>query len=481
MAVRQSSSGNTMLYALITFVALFIIAAVLAVVFYIKSEEYRTQWELAKEDLNQIANPSEKAALVRIVGKPEQGKTYLGTMQKVVDDLYAFILGQQPSADIPATVKFNEISMKIDVLNKNILGPDLNPAVGLNGVALLKTIEDLKQKLDSTRQQTANLQNINDALQSDLADAAAKAEQDRQKFVAELDQFQTEMNVIRNRFDSLQKSMQDSVTEQVQTFQNRLEEEQAKLRQKQLDLQETEKKLGQTDRLLKDALSKLEAIKPKPDREVQAFQPDAQIIRVDLQNGIVYLDAGINDHVYRGLTFAIYDRNKPVTEEGQNKAEIEVFQVSDQVSAARIIKSDKKNPVVKEDLVVNLIWDRKGTNQFVLAGEFDFNNDGRPDADGAQRIRELIEGWGGRVVDDITVDTDFLVVGTAPSVLQRPTQEDLDTDPLAQQRYELSVQKVQAYDDLLKKANNLGIPVFNQKRFMFLIGYDTLLNKNPSL
>ncbi|HOL32851.1 MAG TPA: hypothetical protein PK052_12825, partial [Anaerohalosphaeraceae bacterium] len=107
MAVRQSSSGNTMMYALITFVALFIIAAVFAVVYYIKSEEYRTQWEQAKEDLNQIANPSEKAALVRIVGKPEQGKTYLGTMQKVVDDLYAFILGQQPSADIPATVKFN--------------------------------------------------------------------------------------------------------------------------------------------------------------------------------------------------------------------------------------------------------------------------------------------------------------------------------------------------------------------------------------
>ncbi|HOL30640.1 MAG TPA: hypothetical protein PK052_01540, partial [Anaerohalosphaeraceae bacterium] len=373
------------------------------------------------------------------------------------------------------------ISMKIDALNKNVLGQDLNPAVGLNGVALLKTIEDLKQKLDGARQQMANLQSINDTLQSDLADAAAKSELDRQKFIAELDQFQTEMNVIRNRFDSLQKSMQDSVIEQVQTFQNKLEEEQAKLRQKQLDLQETEKKLGQTDMLLKNAMSKLEAIKPKPDREVQAFQPDAQIIRVDLQNGIVYLDAGINDHVYRGLTFAIYDRNKPVSEEGQNKAEIEVFQVSEQISAARIIKSDKKNPVVKEDLVVNLIWDRKGTNQFVVAGEFDFNNDGRIDADGAQRIRELIERWGGRVVEDITVDTDFLIIGSAPAALPRPTQDDLDIDPLAQQRYELSMQKVQAYDGLLKKANNLGIPVFNQKRFMYLIGYDTLLNKNPSL
>ncbi|MCI0500026.1 MAG: hypothetical protein L0Y36_10180 [Planctomycetales bacterium] len=483
MAVaRQPSQSNTMLYAVITFVALFIIATVFAVVYYVKSEEYRTQAELAKDDLNAVANPAEKGTLARIVGKPEEGRSYLGTLQKVADDLYSFIIGQPPSTDVPATVKFNEISMAIDSLNKNVLvlGQDVNPAVGLNGVGLLKTIEDLKQKLENTRAEVANLQGINDTLQLDLADAAAKAEQERQKFVAELDQFQTQADQIRNRFDSLQQNMQDSTAEQVKTFQDKLEEEQARLRQKQLDLQETEKKLGESDTLLKDAMTKLEAIKPKPDREVQAYQPDAQIVRVDLQSGIVYLDAGISDHVYRGLTFAIYDRNKPILEEGQNKAEIEVFQVAEQVCAARIIKSDKKNPVVMEDLVVNLIWDRKGANQFVVAGEFDFNNDGRIDADGTQRIKELIERWGGRVTEAVTVDTDFLVLGAEPASPPRPTQDELDIDPMSQQRYELSNQKAKAYTELLDKATNLGIPVFNQKRFMYLIGYDTLLTKNPT-
>jgi hypothetical protein len=481
MAVRPASQSNAMLYALITFVALFIIATVFAVVYYIKSEEYRTLSENDQTKLEEVANRTEQGALTRIVGKPEEGKSYLWTMQKVTDDLYAFILGQQPSADIPATVKFNEISMAIDSLNKNVLGPDVNPAVGLNGVGLLKTIEDLKQKLDTARADSASKQGIIDTLQLDLADAAAKAEQERQAYVAELDQFQAQVDQIRNRFDSLQKNIQDSNAEQLLAFQNKLEEEQARLRQKQSDLQETEKKLGESDTLLKEAMNKLEAIKPKPDKEVQAYQPDAQIVRVDLQNGIVYLDAGVNDHVYRGLTFAIYDRNKPITEEGQNKAEVEVFQVAEQVCAARIIKSDKKNPVVMEDLVINLIWDRKSTNQFVVTGDFDFNNDGRIDADGHQRIRELIERWGGKITDDISVDTDFLVIGSAPAGVRRPTQEELDIDPMAQQRYELSGQKSQSYNKLLQKANDLGIPVFNQKRFMYLIGYDTLLNKNPML
>ena len=479
MAARQASQSNAMLYSMVTFVALFIIAAILAVVYYVKSEDFRTQAELAAEDLRSIANASEKGSLARIVGKPTQGKSYLGTMQQVVDNLYSFILGQQPADNFPATVKFNEISMKIAALNKNVLAEDVNPAIGPNGVALLKTIEELKLKLDNARAEIDNLDKLNENLQIDLDDATDRGEQSRQNFVAELDQFQSEVDQIRDSFDELKTVIDGATAEQIETFQEKVDDGLAKLRQKQLDLQSTEEKLDESDTLLQDALTKLETIKPKPDNEVQAHQPDAQIVRIDSQNGIVYLDAGVKDHVYRGLTFAIYDRNKPIPEDGEGKAEIEVFQVTDQVSAARIVKSDTKNPVVKDDIVANLIWDRNIPNRFVVTGEFDFNNDGRIDSNGDQRIAELISRWGGLVDDDITVDTDFLIVGVEPAALRRPSQYELDSDPMAQQRYEMSAQKIGHYNQLLDKAGNLGIPVFNQKRFLFLIGYDTLANKNP--
>jgi hypothetical protein len=481
MAARQASQSNAMLYAVVTFVALFLITATFAVIYYVKSEEFRTQAEMAREDLQSIARPSENNALARIVGKPTQGQSYLGTMQTVVNNLYTLILGQQPPENMPATAKFNEISMKITALNENVLREDVNPAIGPDGVALLKTIEDLKQKLENERANINNIQQINENLQIDLEDATTQIEQERQNYVAELNQFQQEIDSIRSRFEEMRIEMDDSFKEQLQAFQNKVDDEQSKLRQKQLDLQKTEEKLSETDTLLQDALTKLKAIKPDPEKEVQAYQPDAQIVRVDLQNGIVYLDAGVNDRVYRGLTFAIYDRNRPIPEDGEGKAEIEVFQVADRVSAARIVKSDTKNPVVMDDIVANLIWDRDGANLFVVAGEFDYNNDGRVESDGNARIVELIERWGGQVTEDITVDVDFLVIGEEPQPLPRPTQEDLDTDPMAQQRYETSLRQAESYNEMLEKAVKIGIPVFNQKRFMYLVGYDTLANKNPML
>ena len=462
MAARQASQSNAMLYSMITFVALFVIAAVLAVVYYVKSEDFR----ITAEELNTDVR---------------EDKEELRAVEDIVNNLYSFILGQQAAENASAAMQFNEISVEITKLNKDVLGQDVNPAIGPNGVALLKTIEGLKLKLDNSRTEIDDLQGINEDLQIDLDYATAQVEQNRQDFLAELDQFQSSYDKTRESFDNLKADMDNATAEQIETFQAKLDAEQSKLQQKQLDLQATEKKLDDSDTLLQDALTKLEAIKPKPDQEAQAYKPDAQIVRIDSQNGIIYLDAGIKDHVYRGLTFAIYDRNKPIPENGEGKAEIEVFQVSEQVSAARIVKSDTKDPIAKEDIVANLIWDRNTPNQFVVAGDFDFNNDGLIDADGAQRIAELIERYGGTVADTITVDTDFLIVGVEPASLRRPTQQEMDIDPMAQQRYEMSAKKIEAYDQLLGKAGSLGIPVFNQKRFLYLIGYDTLMKKNPML
>lgn len=225
-------------------------------------------------------------------------------------------------------------------------------------------------------------------------------------------------------------------------------------------------------------MEKIEGIKPRPDITPTAFKSDARIIRVDLQNGILYLDVGMENHVYRGLTFAVYDNSAPIPEDGKGKAEIEVFQVSPNVSAARIIRSTVKNPIVEEDIIANLIWDPKTSNRFVVAGDFDLNGDGAIDPDGLERIREMILRWGGTLDDEITVNTDFIVIGESPRRLNRPTQVELDLNPAAQQRYEESQAKIAAYEALAQKADLLSIPMFNQKQFYFLLGYETLAGKN---
>ena len=388
MAVRGSQS-NTTLYSLITFVGLFVAATVCAVVFYVKSEEYRTQYETKRNDTERIATSREQAAVARIVGKTESGKSSLGTLQGLLDTLYRAVTGQDASEEIPADVKVNDAIMQINTLMQ-ALGADASPAVGADGVSLLNTIKDLKQKLDAARAQMQQLQSVFYTLQDSFDDARAQMQSQQKLFLSELQTSQTFANDIRTQFNQLQQQMQLANDEQIQSYRDRLESEQARLRARQLELQDAEKRMQETGALLQDALTKLEAIKPKPDVMVAAYKPDARIVRVDLQNGLVTLDVGAKDHVYRGLTFAIYQSNTPIPEDGQGKAEIEVFQVGEQVSVARILRSDKRNPVVAADLVVNLIWDPKTSNQFVVIGDFDLNQDGRIDPAGAAQDRKSV-------------------------------------------------------------------------------------------
>ncbi|MFZ9024942.1 MAG: hypothetical protein ACO3BO_09380, partial [Anaerohalosphaeraceae bacterium] len=53
MAARQASQSNAMLYSMITFVALFVIAAVFAVVYYVKSEDFRITAEELNRDVRE--------------------------------------------------------------------------------------------------------------------------------------------------------------------------------------------------------------------------------------------------------------------------------------------------------------------------------------------------------------------------------------------------------------------------------------------
>ncbi len=478
MAARGSQS-NTMMYSLITFVGLFVIATVCAVIFYIKSEEYRTQYEAKRNDIERIANSREQAALARVVGKPESGKSYLGTTVSQINALYRAVTGQNASEDIPADVKVNDAIMQINTMLQ-ALNSDATPVVGADGVSLLNTVRDLKQKLDAARAQMQQLQGAYYSLQDNFDDLREQVQQRQNLFVTELGTSQTLTDEIRNQFDQLKEKMDSSTEEQIQSYRERLENEQARLRAAQLELQETERRMQETQTLLQDALAKLEAIKPRPDVSVAAYKPDARIVRVDLQNGLVTLDVGARDHVYRGLTFAIFQSNTPIPEDGVGKAEIEVFQVGEQVSVARVLRSDRRNPIVPDDLVVNLIWDAKTSNQFVVIGDFDTTGDGRVNANGAAQVIELIERWGGRIQEDIGIGTDFVIVGVEPSVSQRPTQDELDADPTAFQRYETARLRAAAYNQLLAKAGTLRVPVFGYKQFMYLIGYDTLSSKRVS-
>ncbi len=152
--------------------------------------------------------------------------------------------------------------------------------------------------------------------------------------------------------------------------------------------------------------------------------------------------------------------------------------MADTYCAARITESDAKKPVLLGDIVANLIWTSDKTNVFVIAGDFDLDNDGNIDENATGRIKSLIEKWGGKVVDSISIDTDFLVLGDQPQVpQQQPTFEQLELDPGATQRYEAMLQQLNHYNQLQSRAQALWIPIFRYERFLYFIGYKGQISK----
>ena len=90
------------------------------------------------------------------------------------------------------------------------------------------------------------------------------------------------------------------------------------------------------------------------------------------------------------------------------------------------------------------------------------------------KLKALIEKWGGKVTDEISIDTDFLILGTTPAIRKKPTFEQMEVDPTAMEKYEASLKRLTAYKEIQARAQALSIPVFNLERFLYFIGYKTL-------
>ncbi|KKL87191.1 hypothetical protein LCGC14_1937190 [marine sediment metagenome] len=218
-----------------------------------------------------------------------------------------------------------------------------------------------------------------DEVQQEYDDDDANWRNEEQDLIAEKERIQKAADALHEEYNNLKNLMTRSTDEQVQAYVERLDRANEKLEQSQMDMLKVQAKLDKTDESLQIALKTLEEIKPRPDVDVLAYKADASIVSVE--GNVAYLDIGSRDHVYAGLTFSVYNKNVPIPKDGKGKAEIEVFQVSPNASAARILTSSKKNAIVPEDIVANLIWDTDASNTFVVSGTFDFDGDGT--ADGA--------------------------------------------------------------------------------------------------
>jgi hypothetical protein len=468
MPARRRKQSNAMLYTLITFVGLFIATTTVAVIYYVKAEEYRTAKDDLQRDIDNLATDPERRALGTIVGTKQPGKTWLGTMVDYFDKTVVMVVGgvAEPNS---VEVKVNNSNTKVSDVQK--LAQEHITIGDPNTTGLVQIARGLKAELDKSINANLETQKQLDDLQTRFENADKANFEKEQTLLAEKAKLEQQVTDIEQKYNENSALLEQTTSEQVKTLRDQLQQTRDGMKALNDEMLKTREELKVAQDDLKSEKEKLSKIEPGPDREVLAHQPDGKVILIDDQAQVVHLNIGIDDHVYQGLTLTVYDRGTSIPEDGKGKAEVEVFDVAKTYSAARIIQSELTKPILHGDLVANLIWDADRTNVFVIAGDFDLDNDGMLDYNGADKVKTLIEKWGGRVDDAISIDTNFIVLGKQPQVLQKPTLDELDIDPRAMDVYNDSLQRLERYNGLRDQAQTLWIPIFTYERFLYFIGY----------
>ncbi|MFP4052582.1 MAG: hypothetical protein ACLFV7_01815, partial [Phycisphaerae bacterium] len=74
--------------------------------------------------------------------------------------------------------------------------------------------------------------------------------------------------------------------------------------------------------------------------------------------------------------------------------------------------------------------------------------------------------FGGKISDELSIQTDFLVLGAEPD---RPVKPQEGTED--QGVYQQKLKEYMQFQDLKDEARRLGIPVLNTSRFLSFTGY----------
>ncbi|MBN1360799.1 MAG: hypothetical protein JW993_09415 [Sedimentisphaerales bacterium] len=473
---RQS---NAMLYTLMTFVGLFIIATTAAVVYYVKAEELRTRADEAERELSTVASSSEISRMGDIVGERSGGQTNLGTMVEHLDRVVGLATGTPVppgNAEVKASSVARAASALLDKARSYLSLPGASDP-NAPPVALTTLVSGLLDKLQNTLKEKQAVQNQLKALQTKFTDATQIWQETEEGLTAKVAEYRTLVEQTKADYNDLRVLVTQRSDDRVASLLNQLEEERAQTRQLNQEMAKTQDQLHLAQQRLGDALTQVNKIQPPPDHEAEAQEPDGRILLVDDIERLVTINLGSDDKVYRGLTFSVYDNLGGIPRDGKPKGEIEIFAIDRKVSTARILSSQERNPISTNDLVANLIWNSDKVNHFVIAGDFDLNSDGTPEYDADASIASLIGKWGGVTDNTVTAQTDFVILGTKPRLPPEPTFEDLAANPMARERYDSAKQRQERYEEIRQQAQALYIPVFAYQRFLYFTGYETAAGK----
>ncbi len=239
----------------------------------------------------------------------------------------------------------------------------------------------------------------------------------------------------------------------------------------QQTLEKQDKAMVQKAALHRSTVRRLNRVVQK--RDAHRFErADGKITLVESGQRLVWLDRGSADGLRPGVRFSVFDRDVEQLGAGRKglKGVVQVSRVTgSHRSQARIIESDKLDPLLPGDVVFSPIWSPGRAEEFALVGLVDLNNDGRSDIEGLRRyvqdsgarIRAWVDESGKRSGGEVGMSIKYLVVGRTPDPDSARTEEQRGI--YNRLIGHLTAMREEAYDH--------GVRVVRLNDFLTYIGY----------
>ena len=468
----QTQSGSRAALVTWTVVSsiLFVVATVLAIFSSVAANKAQLELQTRTSAFNNVVAETDlngEMITSLTAAKSANPTVYTGNLLKTaLDQRDALARKIAPSAsESAATTEADAALAKVKKLDGvKIAGDSLVSAVNALADEVASRGAQIKQITDAQADLTKKLAAVNGAFTAQMGAKDA----DIAKAVAAAQAADTGASTYRTTKDDDVKALQGQMDAQNAAAQETVNTLTAQG-------QEAATKAKKLEDQIKALNNKLGAIRQPVDQIVR--QADAHVMRVGGE-GILYIDLGTGDGVSAGMSFEIYDRIQGIPKSGEptndenlpkGKASIEILRVSPGSSECRIVRQTPGETVVEGDACVNLVYDRNVKYNLMVYGNFDLDRNGQTNPADTDVIKRLITRWGGKVVDKLTADTDFLVIGKVPEI-PTYTQEELDR-PEIQFEVEKKKKEVADFDELLGQAIQLNVPILNQNRFLYFTGY----------
>ncbi len=469
--VQRRGGGNPMvLYVLVGFVILFLVASVVAVLQYMKADELQTRVADLERAQEELANRRDIEEARQRVG--DSDKTRLRALMDRIEDLARWI-DPQASSYAGAEKAWESLLAEEQDLARDMARSDqgLIPLVralrnqirsNRQTIAQLESDVSKAQTLVEEKQQAIEQLQTKQrealaAISSDYSTLAEQAQRRQQAHLAALEKAEAEKNEAVRQRDARIDELTDRVNELAITISQKdaLIDKLMKKREDERERIAAGGALPADDEAPKDAPVSLQV----------ARQADGKILKVVSADDVCYINLGEADRVRPGMTFSVYSE-KGIPRDGEGKATIVVTSVEKSISECRIVSRRGQAPVLKDDLIGNVAFSALRDYKFMVFGRFDLYGTGEATAEQAGIVKNLIREFGADITDDVTIETDFIVLGQEPPRPPKPRQGASD-----QEEYNRRLQQYRKYQDIQDVAQRLRIPILNTSRFLAFTGY----------